>query len=246
MQPHLSRHIGFGADARLYTVRRLLVGGGGGGATAVGSETGKGAGGGESLDDPAVLLGAGVFPISVAPPTPDGANGAATSFARLATALGGAKGTTAARGVGGGVTSGVRHKGGDGGQNGYLCSITGTPVYYGSGGGDGGGGDAGDGPGSPGGSGAGAGSDAHGDAYTGYIDGGSNAADNRGGGGGGGAVYRSADALTILRGYGTYGGSGVAIIAYPTGTVPGFGGTVITSGGWTIHTFTADGVFRIG
>jgi hypothetical protein len=39
------------------------------------------------------------------------------------------------------------------------------------------------------------------------------------------------------------GGAGVAIFAYPTGSMTATGGVITTSGGNTIHTFTADGTF---
>jgi hypothetical protein len=53
---------------------------------------------------------------------------------------------------------------------------------------------------------------------------------NTGGGGGGGGV-------------GSAGGSGVVIIAY-LGSQRGTGGTVTSSGGYTIHTFTASSTYN--
>jgi hypothetical protein len=41
------------------------------------------------------------------------------------------------------------------------------------------------------------------------------------------------------------GGSGIVIIAYPTGTITATGGTMTTSGGMTIHTFTSSGSFNV-
>lgn len=41
------------------------------------------------------------------------------------------------------------------------------------------------------------------------------------------------------------GGSGVVIISYPTGSLTATGGTVTTSGGNTVHTFTSSGTFTI-
>lgn len=58
---------------------------------------------------------------------------------------------------------------------------------------------------------------------------------NRVGGGGG----YSSD-YTLSRGY---GGSGVVIIRYITGTINATGGTVTTSGSYTIHKFTSSGTF---
>jgi hypothetical protein len=60
---------------------------------------------------------------------------------------------------------------------------------------------------------------------------------NRGNGGEGG---RSGGTVT-----GGNGGSGVVIISYPTGSITAAGGTITTSGGNTIHTFTSSGVFAI-
>jgi hypothetical protein len=59
---------------------------------------------------------------------------------------------------------------------------------------------------------------------------------NTGGGGGGGGW----DSVPVN---GAAGGSGVVIIAYPTGSMTATGGTITTSGGNTIHTFTSDGTF---
>jgi hypothetical protein len=59
---------------------------------------------------------------------------------------------------------------------------------------------------------------------------------NRGnGGGGGGWAFWPAGA----------GGSGIVILSYPTGTLTATGGTITTSGGNTIHTFTSSGTFQI-
>ncbi|HRN90557.1 MAG TPA: hypothetical protein PK543_02630, partial [Candidatus Saccharibacteria bacterium] len=41
------------------------------------------------------------------------------------------------------------------------------------------------------------------------------------------------------------GGSGILIISYPTGSMTATGGSIIYSGGNTIHTFTSNGVFEI-
>jgi len=37
----------------------------------------------------------------------------------------------------------------------------------------------------------------------------------------------------------------VVIVAYPTGALTATGGTITTSGGNTIHTFTASGTFAV-
>jgi hypothetical protein len=56
---------------------------------------------------------------------------------------------------------------------------------------------------------------------------------NTGGGGGGGGHNNSISGA---------GGSGIVIISY-LGSQRGTGGTVTTSGGYTIHTFTSSGTF---
>ncbi len=129
--------------------------------------------------------------------------------------VGNAGGGGGAGGSGWGTESGL---GGNGGI-GVISSISGTSTYYGGGGGGGGGG-------------------------TGGLGGGGNGADvgaagtaNTGGGGGGGWGYST--------GNGGAGGSGVVIISYPTGSVTATGGTMTTSGGYTIHTFTSSGTFVV-
>ena len=135
---------------------------------------------------------------------------------------GGALGSGSAAGGGGaggpGVYNGTVNVGGGGGP-GIANSITGSSVYYGGGGGGGNGG-------------------------AGGIGGGGNGSNvgvsgtaNTGGGGGGGWAYAS--------GEGDAGGSGVVIIRYPTGSMTATGGTITTSGGYTIHRFTSSGTFTV-
>ena len=133
---------------------------------------------------------------------------------------GGGGGGAAAAGTGG-----TNSAGGTGG-NGYAYSISGSSTYYAGGGGgnlqdstnsvptQGAGGSGGGGNGSSSG--------------TGGL-GGVNT-----GGGGGGANYNTQG--------GGGGGSGIVIIAY-AGAQRGSGGTVTSSGGFTIHTFTSSGTF---
>jgi hypothetical protein len=116
-------------------------------------------------------------------------------------------------------SNGTSTTGGAGGV-GTIFSI--TSAYYGGGGGGGVGstyaaGSGGQGGGGNGGSGA-----------TG-----TNGTANTGGGGGGTGINSVA---------GSAGGSGIAIIAY-YGSQRGTGGTVTTSGGYTIHTFTTSGTY---
>lgn len=149
------------------------------------------------------------------------------SIAGLGTPLqgnpGGALGYASASGGGGaggaGLVTEAANVGGTGGI-GITSSISGTSRYYGGGGGGGSGG-------------------------AGGLGGGGNSADvglagtvNTGGGGGGGWSYAS--------GNGGAGGSGIVIISYPTGSMTATGGTITTSGGNTIHTFTGNGTFTVG
>ena len=139
----------------------------------------------------------------------------------------GGNGAAASTGGGGGasiagVTGTASGAGGAGGA-GTASSISGSSVTY-AGGGGGGSGGAGAGAGGAGGGGAGAGSS--GGAGTA-------ATVNTGGGGGGGA---------FTNGIGGAGGSGIVIISY-AGSQRGTGGTVTSSGGNTIHTFTTSGTY---
>lgn len=147
------------------------------------------------------------------------------------------------RGGGGGGAGGAGGTGttnpsvaGNSGGNGVASSITGSSVVR-AGGGGGGTYDNGQGSGTSlalgsGGSGGGGG----GGRWTTYtIAAGSGAANTGSGGGGGGGVGTG----TASDGA---GGSGIAIIRY-AGAQRGTGGTVTSSGGYTIHTFTSSGTF---
>jgi len=140
------------------------------------------------------------------------------------TALGGGGGATANGGNGGNNGSSTPQGSGGGGGAGVQITIGLTTPYYGGGGG-GCGSDASAGYGGGGGGigGGGNGSDGN----SGYGNG-TNGTANTGGGSGG-------------RNTGV-GGSGVVIIWY-TGAQRGTGGTVTTSGTFTIHTFTTSGIY---
>jgi hypothetical protein len=135
---------------------------------------------------------------------------------------GGGGGATA---VGGSSMSSNGGKGGDGGA-GTASSYSGSSTTYAGGGGGGGnnifGGSAGGAGGAGGGGGGGAGPNGNA----------TNGSNNTGGGGGG------------AHGSGTpgAGGSGVVIIRY-LGGQRGTGGTVTSSGGYTIHTFNSSGTY---
>ena len=148
-----------------------------------------------------------------------GTGGAGTSGQGFAGGAGVNSATASGGGGGGSAAVGVAGAAGAGGTGGagVLSSISGTATNYGGGGG--GGGQTTNGSGGAGGGGA---AGATGTAGTA----------NRGGGGG-------ASGAGVL---GSSGGSGVVIISY-LGAQKGTGGTVTSSGGYTIHTFTSSGTF---
>jgi hypothetical protein len=127
---------------------------------------------------------------------------------------------------------------------GLLSAINGTSLYWGGGGGGsawtntagaggaggGGGGTAGTG-GTAGSGGAGLNAGANGAAST-NSNGGNGGANTGGGGGGGTHAYS----------VGGNGGSGIVIIRY-YGSQKATGGTITSSGGYTVHTFTSSGTF---
>jgi YD repeat-containing protein len=124
-------------------------------------------------------------------------------------------------GAGGPGQNGNGYAGGAGGR-GIDSSITGVMTNYASGGG-----------GAPDGASGGASATAGG-SYTTV-----NAPANRGGGGGGGG---NPEAGTNTKG--GNGGSGIVVLRY-SGTPKATGGTISQVGGYTIHTFTADGTFTV-
>ena len=194
------------------------AGGGGGGRDAqngVDGASGGGGGGGTTTGGAATTGHTG------------GAGAAAGGSAIQTGGGGGGAGTSGAAGSATG--SGF---GGNGG-NGTASSISGASVTYGGGGGGAGGNPdsvpAGDG-GAGGTGGGGTGGNARPTAPT--------AGTANLGGGGGGAVGTTAAA-------GANGGSGIYIISYPTGLITATGGTITTSGGNTIHTFTSSGTFTV-
>jgi hypothetical protein len=62
---------------------------------------------------------------------------------------------------------------------------------------------------------------------------------NTGGGGGGNGSTGTAGQYSTN----SAGGSGLAIVRYLTGALTATGGTIVTSGGYTYHTFTSNGTF---
>ena len=118
-------------------------------------------------------------------------------------------------GAGGVGGNGSNTAGGNGG-NGTQSSISGTPTYYAGGGG--------------GASNSGGATNGQGGLGGGGTAGSSAGTANTGGGGGSGFA----------------GGSGIVILRYLTADPPVLpsGGTITTSGAYTIHTFTSTGTFR--
>jgi hypothetical protein len=153
---------------------------------------------------------------------------AGTSGQGSAGGNGSANGGLAAGGGGGGasaVGSNASAQVGGNGGNGTASSISGSSVTY-AGGGGGGGGANGTGAGGSGGTGGGG----AGRSFPANING-ENGTANTGGGGGG-----------TNGNTGGNGGSGIVIISY-AGSQRGTGGTVTSSGGNTIHTFTSSGTY---
>jgi hypothetical protein len=138
----------------------------------------------------------------------------------LTYAVAGGGGGAGAVGANGNGTTGAAGAGGAGVAN----TISGGTVTYGGGGGGGGVGTA-------------AGAGGAGGGGTGNITAGvgGNATANTGGGGGGGGTGATS--------FGGAGGSGIVIISY-LGSVRGTGGTVTSSGGYTIHTFTSSSTYN--
>jgi hypothetical protein len=235
-----------------YDIEYLFIGGGGGGFQGNGSQTGGGGGAGGYITGTIQVVPTLAYTVTV------GAGHAqnsgyvnSTTFGTIFTAYAGGRGLsygeTGTANATGGSGGGAGQQGGAGGYpvkgqgnyggagntywsgggggaganggvagggNGLSSSITGTAVTRAGGGG---GAFTGGGSGGGGTGGGGAGQGGNGTANT-------------GGGGGGG-----------LGGAGS-GGSGIAIVRY-LGSQRATGGTVTSSGGYTIHTFTSSGTF---
>ncbi len=190
----------------------------GGGAGATGSDSvfssitsAGGGGGGETAGVTGGSGGGGGSGYGYGGGSATGSQGYAGGAAADAPYLAGGGGGGAG---GAGATPGATDVGADGGS-GVSSSITGSSVTRAGGGG--GAGSSGSGSGGSGGGGAGG-------------SGGTNGTANTGGGGGG--SYSSTA--------GGDGGSGIVIVKY-LGSAVFTGGTITTSGGYTIHSFTSSG-----
>src|SRR5471030_1134545 len=244
------------------TVNALVVAGGGGGHNC-----GGGGGGGVNFQT-GVDVGVGAIPVTVGlgglsdlgGGYPN--NGVNSAFGST-TAVGGGAGP-----YGHGAGSGQNGGSGSGGNNGPggtgvagqgHAGGAGNVTVYVSCGGGGGAGAAGGSNGlyTPGDGGAGVANSISGSSMT-YGGGGGGAGWYSGGaggaGGGGAGSLTTGNAGTPNTGGGGgsawftgggNGGSGIVIVSYVTGTLIATGGTMTTSGGNTIHTFTSSGTFTI-
>ncbi|NTW31035.1 MAG: hypothetical protein HGB12_00095 [Bacteroidetes bacterium] len=192
------------------------IGGGGGASDNPPSVGHNGGSGGGGANSPGQIGGNGT--------TLQGNNGGTAAGGYVGGGGGGGAGA-----VGGNASSNNNGQAGIGGD-GIAYTISGSSVYYGAGGGGGKDGRLGGTAGTGGNIGGGNGSNSSSNGQNGTT--------NTGGGGGGGG-YNTA------YGTGGNGGSGIVIISYPTGTLSATGGTITTSGGNTIHTFTSSGTYTV-
>ena len=217
--------VGAGGTGKVYAVSNSA--GDNGGNSVFGSLTAIGGGGGGNRDTNEVGKNGGSG--GGGGGAEGGVNGAGTGTSGQGFAGGvGRGGGGGSAGGGGGGAGGVGQAspssglGGNGGP-GLGFDISGTFTYYGGGGG--GGSHSGRSSGGIGGGGAGS---ENGPTYNAVA-----GTTNTGGGGGGGGGAGGGQ-------YGGNGGSGIVIVRY-LGPQRAVGGTVTSSGGYTIHTFTTTG-----
>jgi hypothetical protein len=247
--------------ANTFDFNSLVVGGGGGGAVQQGGVSGNhggGGGGGGFVETAHTGVAEGSYTVTIGAGgangtgSANGGNGGSSSLGNLVTALGGGGGGTGGGGASGsngasGGGGGGAHSGGTGtvgqGNNGGA----GTSDTNGGGGGGGGAGTAGSNGSSffGGGGGNGLSSSISGSSVT-YAGGGGGGGSPSGSAGlGGGSSANTGGGGNAGGTSAGVGGSGIVIISYPTGSMTATGGTITTSGGNTIHTFTSDGTFAI-
>jgi hypothetical protein len=252
-----------------YTVNYLVVAGGGGGGQGNNTvDSGGGGGAGGLITNSTSLSSGTAYTITVGAGGANNTSGSNSVFGAIATSIGGGRGASNfATSVAGSGGSG----GGSGGSTGYLTggaatggqgNVGGTGSLQGTGSGGGGAGAAGSPnavPNVAGAGGVGLSNSLSGSAVF-YAGGGggsgvTGAAGGTGGGGAGGSsVAGTAGSANTGGGggggsgnTGSYaggaGGSGIVIISY-AGSQRGTGGTVTSSGGNTIHTFTSSGTYN--
>ena len=212
-----------GSNSSFGTVVSAVGGGYGNGTLTTGGNGGSGGGGSGSASTVGGAGGSGTAGQGNA----GGTGGNSSSSAQYYGGAGGGASTAgqsaAARGT---STTGCT------GGAGTASSITGSSVTY-AGGGGGGVIAAGFSPGMTGGAAGAGGGGKGGDSLTsGTQTNGTAGTANTGGGGGGSGYQRDGGA----------GGSGIVIVRY-VGAQKGTGGTVTSSGGYTIHTFTSSGTY---
>lgn len=238
-----------------------LMAGAGGGSGGTSNEGGSGGGGAGRVRTATIGLDPGVYPIEVGT---GGAGGAATGGTGIG-AVGGDttfNGLTAEGGGYGGGARGLTINGGDGANGGGSACVNaaspavGTPGN-GNPGNDGGAGQQNGTEGGGGGSDVAAGqagatgvAGAGGPGTSSSISGAAVLYGKGGDGGGSGTVVSTTpgsggEGVTGLNVPGVAGQNGIVIISYPTGSLTATGGTITTSGGNTIHTFTTNGDFEI-
>lgn len=259
--------------SQAYTVSYLAVSGGGGGGYLAGGGGGAGGfltSTASVSSGTAYTITVGAGGAGTSSGTGAGTNGTGTAFTGIATPVGGGGGAGSSSGGvagsggsgGGGAyqtnTSGAAGTSGQGFAGG-IGANTSIPTG-GGGGGASAVGTAGNGAGTPGVGGAGTSNSLSGAAVNyagggggGSGGGGTSGAGGAGGGGNGGFGGTSSTAGAANTGGGgggagggstasSAGGSGIVIISY-SGAQQATGGTITTSGGNTIHTFTTSGTF---
>jgi hypothetical protein len=240
----------------IQSVQYLIIAGGGGGGQT-GQSAGPGGGGGGGLVPGICPISPGTYAVVVGAGGNTGypgSNGSNSSFNSI-TATGGGYGNSSTLyspgngGSGGGGSSSFGGAGtGTAGQGYDGGSATGAA-------GGGGGGAGAIGQSAPGFQTPGNGGDGLQSAISGtltyYAGGGggyssnSGTAANGGQGGGGNGLVNGTANTGGGGGASGNGGSGVVILSYPTGLISATGGTMTTSGGMTIHTFTSNGNFVV-
>ena len=209
----------------------VTIGNGGANGTSYGTQGANGGTTTLSLPTPIVSIGGGGAGSKGANGATgaNGGGGGHSNYAGAAGAVGGFAGGNAngdgGGGGGGAGTAGASGSAGRNGGDGVLSSISGSATYYGGGGGGGSYSGSGSGLGGLGGGGRGG---------LGNSPLATAGAANTGGGGGGAGEAQSNP--------GKYGGSGVVIVKY-AGAQNGTGGVITSVGGYTIHTFNANGSF---
>jgi len=238
---------------------RVVTGSGGAGANPGVSQP-RGASGGNSVFDDVRGYGGGgggsEYSTDSSPPGAGGSAGGSAGGVQLTRSVGVfgqgngsalSPGSYYPTGGGGAGSAGLANPGHGGA--GVANAILGTSYIFGGGGGGSGysgiggnGGSGGGGGGAVGATTGGTGGLSAGSPGGGGTAGvqtntpGGNGGANTGGGGGGGSHYNSNNK-------GGNGGSGIVVVSYPTGSMVATGGTISTSGGYTIHRFNTVGTF---